>query len=84
MGRRFPRMSFPSFDRLEVPTLVYLPEDAKGRLPVILSIHGGFPFASTARFDKDLSILIGEGYAVVEPNVRGSAGFGAAYERADA
>jgi protease II len=73
----------PSFDGLKIPTLVYVPKGAKGKLPVIMSIHGGFPFASTARFDKELSILIGEGYAVVEPNVRGSAGFGAAYERAD-
>src|SRR5262249_5476089 len=48
----------PSFDGLEIPTLVYVPKGAKGKLPVIMSIHGGFPFASTARFDKELSTLI--------------------------
>jgi dipeptidyl aminopeptidase/acylaminoacyl peptidase len=73
----------PSFDGLEIPTLIYRPRGTSGRLPVVVSIHGGFPFASTARFDPQLAILVGEGYAVVEPNVRGSGGFGRSYERAD-
>ena len=73
-----------SFDGLEVPVLVYGAAAAGGgKRPVIMSIHGGFPFASTSRFDPSLALYVAEGYVVVEPNVRGSAGFGAAYERAD-
>jgi dipeptidyl aminopeptidase/acylaminoacyl peptidase len=73
-----------SFDGLEVPVLVYGAAAAGGgKRPVIMSIHGGFPFASTSRFDPALALYVAEGYVVVEPNVRGSAGFGAAYERAD-
>jgi dipeptidyl aminopeptidase/acylaminoacyl peptidase len=73
----------PSFDKLEVPALVYMPKNASGKRPVVMSIHGGFPFASTARYDRDLLALLDAGFAVVEPNVRGSAGFGVAYESAD-
>jgi dipeptidyl aminopeptidase/acylaminoacyl peptidase len=73
-----------SFDGLEVPVLVYGADaSGGGKRPVIMSIHGGFAFASTSRFDPNLTLYVAEGYVVVEPNVRGSAGFGTAYERAD-
>jgi dipeptidyl aminopeptidase/acylaminoacyl peptidase len=76
--------AIPSFDGLGLPTLVYLPANAAGkRLPVVVLIHGGFPFASTARFDPKVRLFTAAGYAVVEPNVRGSGGFGRAYELAD-
>jgi dipeptidyl aminopeptidase/acylaminoacyl peptidase len=76
--------AIPSFDGLELPTLVHLPRGAEGRrLPVVVVMHGGFPYASTARFDARTALLLAEGYAVVEPNVRGSGGFGRAFERAD-
>jgi dipeptidyl aminopeptidase/acylaminoacyl peptidase len=73
-----------SFDGLELPVLVYGARAGGGaKRPVILSIHGGFPYASTSRFDPSIALYVAEGYVVVEPNVRGSGGFGAAYERAD-
>jgi dipeptidyl aminopeptidase/acylaminoacyl peptidase len=71
-----------SFDGLELPTLIYGADPSVQR-PVVMHIHGGFPFAATARFDPTLAALLADGYVVVEPNVRGSGGFGAAYERAD-
>ncbi|MCV2368352.1 S9 family peptidase [Roseateles oligotrophus] len=75
-------VQIPSFDGTLVPALVYRPKGAQG-LPVIVQIHGGFPFASTARFNANIASYLAAGYAVVEPNVRGSAGSGPAYERAD-
>lgn len=71
-----------SFDGLEIPALLYLPKDG-GKHPVVMSIHGGFPFAATARYDAWISMLVGRGFAVVEPNVRGASGFGPAFESAD-
>ncbi|MDP2340839.1 MAG: prolyl oligopeptidase family serine peptidase [Deltaproteobacteria bacterium] len=71
-----------SFDDVELPTLVY-GQRAPGKKAVIVWIHGGFPFASTARSDAWLTMLLAEGYVVVEPNLRGSGGFGRAYERMD-
>ncbi len=71
-----------SFDGLEIPTLLY-GSNRSSRGPVVMYIHGGFPFASTAAYNPWLARLVAEGYVVVAPNVRGSSGFGAAYERAD-
>jgi dipeptidyl aminopeptidase/acylaminoacyl peptidase len=71
-----------SFDGLSIPTLVYRPKD-EARHPVVMQIHGGFAYASTARYDAWNSLLVARGFAVVEPNVRGSGGFGRAFERAD-
>lgn len=72
-----------SFDDLEVPVIVYGARAAAGKRAVVMSIHGGFPFAATVRHDPILEALLDAGYIVVEPNVRGSGGFGPAYERAD-
>lgn len=71
-----------SFDGLDVPALVYR---SKGdvRRRVVMQIHGGFAYAASARFDPWNSLLVANGYAVVEPDVRGSAGFGRAFESAD-
>lgn len=71
-----------SFDGLEIPTLVYRSNDDV-KHPVVMQIHGGFAYAASARFDPWNSLLVANGYAVVEPNVRGSGGFGRAFERAD-
>lgn len=75
-------------DGLRLPVNVYLPEDvAKGaagrKLPVVVSYHGGPSSASPVRWSPSIGFFLGQGYAWVEPNVRGSAGFGRAYEMAD-
>lgn len=77
----------PAHDGLVIPTNVYLPAAAPGepatRRPVIAIFHGG-PMASSAiRWDMFVRFFVALGYAVIEPNVRGSTGFGRAYEAAD-
>jgi dipeptidyl aminopeptidase/acylaminoacyl peptidase len=72
-----------SFDSIKVPVNVYLPPGAKGKLPVIVSVHGGPAGASSVRWSPITRFFLAQGYAVVEPNVRGSSGFGRAYEMAD-
>lgn len=70
---------FESFDKLKIPAFWYKPLNASGKLPVIISIHGG----PEAQARPDLSGLyqywLANGYAILEPNVRGSAGFGRTY-----
>jgi dipeptidyl aminopeptidase/acylaminoacyl peptidase len=72
-----------SFDGTQVPVNVYLPARAHKKLPVIVDVHGG-PYA-TARIEWNpmARFFVGEGYAFVQPNIRGSTGFGRAYEIAD-
>jgi dipeptidyl aminopeptidase/acylaminoacyl peptidase len=73
----------PSFDGMRIPVHYYLPAGAAGRrLPVIVHLHGGLAQSSKIGF-YDAPVFLPLGYAWVEPNVRGSAGFGRAFEKAD-
>lgn len=67
-----------SFDGLDISGLLSRPP-AKfaGKRPVIVSIHGGPEGQSTVGFLGRTQYLIQElGYAFIQPNVRGSTGFG--------
>jgi dipeptidyl aminopeptidase/acylaminoacyl peptidase len=70
---------FETFDGRQIPAFWYRPRGVEGKAPVIISIHGGPE--SQAR--PDLSGLyqywLHNGYAILEPNVRGSSGFGREY-----
>ena len=74
----------PSFDGMKIPVNLYMPPGPKkGRVPVIVSVHGGPAGASSVRWSPLHRFFLQQGYAIVEPNVRGSSGFGRAYEMAD-
>jgi dienelactone hydrolase len=73
----------PARDGLNIPTLIYRPIAAKGRLPVIVFLHGGPTGAALAQYDWRWSWLTSHGYAVVAPNIRGSSGFGRNFAIAD-
>jgi dipeptidyl aminopeptidase/acylaminoacyl peptidase len=72
-----------AFDGGRIPMLVYLPAGASGKLPVIVSYHGGPASVSTARWSPQIRYYTALGYAYVEPNVRGSSGYGRAFEEGD-
>jgi len=70
-------------DGLSLPLNVLLPKGRSGRLPVIVSYHGGPASSSRIRWSALTAFFVSQGYAWVEPNVRGSTGFGRAFEEAD-
>jgi dipeptidyl aminopeptidase/acylaminoacyl peptidase len=74
-----------SFDGLEVPVLVYRPRDLEPgvRVPVVVSVHGGPESQATPNFSPLTQFLVGHGYMVVWPNVRGSTGYGKRYAHLD-
>ncbi len=79
-----------SFDGLEVPGFLSLPEDggASGEgnvddYPVIVDIHGGPESQRRPSFSSVKQYFLGRGYAYFEPNVRGSSGYGAEYASLD-
>jgi len=77
---------FESFDGLEVPGFLTLPADADeraGEVPVVVDIHGGPESQRRPSFYALGQYFVSRGYAVFEPNVRGSTGYGKAYTRAD-
>ena len=73
-----------SFDGVEVPGFLTLPEDApEGDTPVVVSIHGGPESQRRPSFNPVKQYFLNRGYAYFEPNVRGSTGYGEAYTRLD-
>ena len=72
-----------AFDGLTIPVIVYLPATAQGKLPTLVRIHGGPSSSARVRWNADVRFFTSQGYAVVEPNIRGSTGFGTAFENAD-
>jgi dipeptidyl aminopeptidase/acylaminoacyl peptidase len=69
---------------VKIPVNLYLPAGhGEKRLPVLVAVHGG-PFNSAQiGWRPFYRFFLGQGYAIIEPNVRGSAGFGRAWEMAD-
>lgn len=51
------------------------------RLPVVVDLHGGPYSASRRSFDPTRELFAGLGYIVVQPNYRGSLGYGDAFSR---
>ncbi|SDQ38381.1 S9 family peptidase [Natronobacterium texcoconense] len=73
-----------SFDGLEVPGFLTLPDDhEEGNTPVIVDIHGGPESQRRPSFSSVKQYFLDRGYAYFEPNVRGSAGYGADYAALD-
>jgi dipeptidyl aminopeptidase/acylaminoacyl peptidase len=64
-------------DGLELPVWVTLPKGAKGPLPAVLLVHGG-PWVRGVHWawDGDAQLLASRGYVVIEPEFRGSTGYG--------
>jgi dipeptidyl aminopeptidase/acylaminoacyl peptidase len=77
-------VEIPAFDGGKIPTIVYLRKGEEDRPhPTIVSYHGGPSGVSMVRWNIGAAFWLTLGYAYVEPNVRGSSGFGRAYEAAD-
>ena len=73
-----------SFDGLEVPAFFTLPADWEaGETPVVVDIHGGPESQRRPSFAALTQYFLSRGYAVFEPNVRGSTGYGREYTHLD-
>ena len=64
-------------DGLSFPVHVTRPAGVKGAAPMVVRVHGG-PWVRGGewRWDAESQFLASRGYVVVEPEFRGSAGFG--------
>ncbi len=75
---------FESFDGLEIPAFFSVPEgETPGKTPVIVDLHGGPESQRRPSFDYIRPYLVNRGFAVLEPNVRGSTGYGKEYAKLD-
>jgi dipeptidyl aminopeptidase/acylaminoacyl peptidase len=76
MGRQQP-VRYKARDGLEIPALLTLPHGQRGKLPLVVLVHGGpWVRGGSWGWDAQTQFLASRGYAVLEPEFRGSAGFG--------
>ncbi|MFL6665408.1 MAG: alpha/beta hydrolase family protein [Rhizobacter sp.] len=70
-------------DGLEIPTYITRPISGKGPWPAVVLVHGG-PWVRGGdwEWEAEAQFLASRGYLVVEPEFRGSTGFGARHFRA--
>lgn len=68
---------YPAEDGTPIPMFVTRPKNCiKKTCPVIVDFHGGPEGQSTPGFSPTSQLFINEGFILVEPNVRGSSGYG--------
>ena len=68
---------YPSSDGLEVPAYLTLPKGVEAKnLPAIILPHGGPWYRNSWGYDAFAQFLANRGYAVLQPNFRGSTGYG--------
>jgi dipeptidyl aminopeptidase/acylaminoacyl peptidase len=75
---------FPTFDGKQIPAWLYRPHEASGKLPVVLSIHGGPEVQERTHVTRSSSFyqyVMSRGIAVLAPNIRGSTGYGKSYQK---
>jgi dienelactone hydrolase len=73
-------LRYPSFDGTMVPAYLTLPGKPTKQLPTIVLIHGGPQARDRWDWDDDVQVFAAHGYAVFQPQFRGSTGFGKKFE----
>jgi dipeptidyl aminopeptidase/acylaminoacyl peptidase len=83
---RLPELvKYRAFDGREIPALLYLPSDhVKGRaIPFVVNYHGGPEGQHRPGFNATYQYLVSRGFGVLQPNVRGSTGYGREFQMLD-
>lgn len=78
------QITYKARDGLQITGLLTLPKRPAGqKLPLVVMPHGGpFGIYDVWAFDPDAQFLASRGYAVLQPNYRGSGGRGIGFEQA--
>jgi dipeptidyl aminopeptidase/acylaminoacyl peptidase len=78
-------VTYKSFDGTLVSAIVTMPFNLKrdGTNPAVLLPHGGPTGQSVDGFNRTATALASRGYVVMQPNVRGSTGYGQPFQNAN-
>jgi len=70
-------VKYPSSDGLEIPAYLTLPKGVEAKnLPAVILPHGGPWYRDNWGYDAFAQFLANRGYVVLQPNFRGSTGYG--------
>lgn len=73
-------IGYPTFDGRDIPAWLYRPK-RRGRVPVVVSIHGGPESQERPVYMPLYQYLLSRGIAVLATNIRGSTGYGKSYQK---
>jgi len=68
--------SYPSFDGKQIPAYLTVPGKPPGPMPTIVLVHGGPQVRDGWEYNEDVQTIAAHGYAVFQPQFRGTNGFG--------
>jgi dipeptidyl aminopeptidase/acylaminoacyl peptidase len=76
---------YPSFDGLEIPSILYKPHEASAsnQVPALVWVHGGPGGQSRIGYSPLTQYLANHGYAILAVNNRGSSGYGKSFNEMD-
>ncbi|MGE0551226.1 MAG: prolyl oligopeptidase family serine peptidase [Kofleriaceae bacterium] len=74
---------YPARDGTKIPMFVRRPASCTGPCPVVVDFHGGPESQARPGFSTTAQLYVDAGFIYVEPNVRGSAGYGKTWLHAD-
>ena len=74
---------YPARDGTRIPMFVRRPARCEGPCPVVVEFHGGPEAQARPGFSTRAQMFVDAGFTFVQPNVRGSAGYGKAWLHAD-
>jgi dipeptidyl aminopeptidase/acylaminoacyl peptidase len=79
------RLRYRGEDGLEIPSLLYRPESigVEPNGAGVVVVHGGPTMQWLPVFDGYAQYLLGRGYTLLLPNIRGSSGYGRSFEEAN-
>jgi dipeptidyl aminopeptidase/acylaminoacyl peptidase len=73
-------ITYRARDGTRIPAYLTTPAGETRNLPLVLLVHGGPHARDTFGYDWWASFLTSRGYAVLQPNFRGSSGYGRTWE----
>ena len=78
-------VKYKAFDGTEIPSFLYVPPGyQKGSaIPFVINYHGGPEGQNRPGFSAIVQYFLARGYGVMMPNVRGSTGYGRAFQMMD-
>jgi dipeptidyl aminopeptidase/acylaminoacyl peptidase len=69
--------TYPARDGTKIPMLVWRPRECANKVcPVVVNFHGGPEGQARPGFNRAAELFVAHGFIFVEPNVRGSEGYG--------
>ncbi len=76
------KIKYKSTDGFTISAYLYEPEEP-GDYPGIMWIHGGPTSQYNDTFEQHVQYFVNNGYVVMQPNIRGSSGYGKDFEKAN-